>query len=150
MKKIWFKMGVITTILFLFTACSTEQKSQKAQSSAEVDKYGIPWVKDLETAFKKAKEENKNVIIMAVSVGCGWCKKMKQRTLSNPTVAKRLEKYILVQADRETPSQREQLPPFKHVPILFFMTPQKEMIDNMRGYYTAEDFIEYLNEIEDV
>jgi len=153
MKSIWFKIGVIVVTMatiFLFTACSNEEKSQpKQNSNIELDKYGIPWIKDLPTAFKLANVEKKNIIIMAVSVGCGWCKKMKQRTLSNATVAKRLEKYILVQADRETPSEREQLPPFKHVPILFFMTPQKELIDNMRGYYTAEDFLEYLNEIEE-
>jgi thioredoxin-related protein len=149
MKSIWLKAGVIIATILIFTACSNEEKPQLTEQNRALDEYGIPWVKDLSTAFKLAKEENKNVMIMAVSVGCGWCKKMKQRTLSNKTVAKRLENYILVQADRETPSQREQLPPFKHVPILFFMTPKKEMIDNMRGYYTAEDFLEYLNEIEE-
>jgi len=60
-----------------------------------------------------------------------------------------LENYILVQADRETPSEREQLPPFKHVPIIFFMTPQKEVIDNLRGYFEPEDFLEYITEIEE-
>ena len=74
---------------------------------------------------------------------------MKKRTLSNPEVAKRLEKYVLVTADRETPSEREQLPEFKHVPIIFFMSPQKENLDNMRGYYAPDDFLAYLNEFED-
>jgi len=147
MKNIWLSIAIISTI-FIFTACSDEGKKETA-TIAEKDQYGIPWAKDLPTAFALAKKENKNLLVMAVSVGCGWCKKMKQRTLSNPKVAKRLEKYILVQADRETPSEREQLPPFKHVPIIFFMTPEKEVIDNMRGYYLADDFLEYLNEIED-
>jgi len=149
MKSIWLKTRVIIAIILIFTACSSEEKPQLTQQSIKLDKYGIPWVKDLNTAFKLAKEEKKNVMIMAVSVGCGWCKKIKQHTLSNAMVAKRLENYILVQVDKETPSEREQLPPFKHVPIIFFMTPQKKMIDNMRGYYTADDFIEYLNEIEE-
>jgi thiol:disulfide interchange protein len=74
---------------------------------------------------------------------------MKKRTLSNQEVAKRLEKYVLVTANRETPSEREQLPEFKHVPIIFFMSPQKENLDNMRGYYAPDDFLAYLDEFED-
>jgi uncharacterized protein YyaL (SSP411 family) len=139
MKNIWLKAGVIISTLFILMACSKEQK----------DAYGIPWEKDLPTAFKKAKEANKNIMIMAVSEGCGWCKKMKERTLSNEKVAKKLEQYILVQADRETPNERDQLPPFKHVPIIFFMTPDKEVIDNLRGYFAPEDFLEYITELEE-
>ena len=149
MKNIWLNIALSISTLFIFTACSDEGKKETV-TIIEKDKYGIPWAKDLPTAFALAKKENKNLLIMAVSVGCGWCKKMKERTLSNPEVAKRLEKYILVQADRETPSEREQLPSFKHVPIIFFMTPDKEVIDNMRGYYLADDFLEYLTEIEDI
>jgi len=141
MTKKYFQLIFIAMSFLILTACSEQTK---------VDKYGIAWEKNLRIAFEHAKKENKNVMIMAVSKGCGWCKKMKQKTLSHPKVAKRLENYILVQADRETPSQKEQLPPFNHVPILFFMTPNKEVIDNMRGYYEVEDFLEYLNEIEDV
>jgi len=148
MKNICLNIALIISAIFIFTACSDEGKVKTA--AIESDKYGIPWAKDLPTAFALAKKENKNLLVMAVSVGCGWCKKMKERTLSNIEVAKRLEKYILVQADRETPSEREQLPSFKHVPIIFFMTPDKELIDNMRGYYLADDFLEYLNEIEDI
>ena len=148
MKNICLNIALIISAIFIFTACSDEGKVKTA--TIESDKYGIPWAKDLPTAFALAKKENKNLLVMAVSVGCGWCKKMKERTLSNIEVAKRLEKYILVQADRETPSEREQLPSFKHVPIIFFMTPDKELIDNMRGYYLADDFLEYLNEIEDI
>lgn len=150
MKNIWLNIALIISTIFIFTSCSNEEKTEIKTETIKKDKYGIPWAKDLPTAFALAKKENKNLVVMAVSVGCGWCKKMKERTLSNPKVAKRLEKYILVQADRETPSEREQLPPFKHVPIIFFMTPNKEIIDNMRGYYLVDDFLEYLDEIEEI
>jgi len=149
MKNSYIKIILILSTL-LFISCSNETKTETISSSIEKDKYGIPWVKDIPTAFSLAKKENKNVLIMAVSKGCSWCRKMKERTLSNPKVAKRLEKYILVQADRETPSQRKQVPEFKHVPVIFFMTPKKELIDDMRGYYLAEDFLAYLDEIEDI
>ena len=137
-----------TVITLIFTACSDEHKSNLKESSKLEDRYGISWAKNLKTAFELAKESKKNVMVMAQSVNCKWCKKMKQRTLCDKTVSKRLEKYILVKVDKNIPNQIEELPPFKHVPIIFFMTPQKEIIDNMRGYYTADDFLEYLNAIE--
>jgi len=145
MKKVWLLLT-----LLLFVGCLKEDGVEKKTQPIVQDKYGIPWAKDLPTAFSLAKKERKNLIIMAVSVGCGWCQKMKERTLSHPKVAQRLEQYILVQADRETPTERTQLPPFKHVPVLFFMTPEKNLIDNMRGYYLVDDFLEYLNEIEEI
>lgn len=152
MQNKWFKLGLFLGFYLIFTACSEEKSSGDLPKHAieKKETYGIPWVKDLPTAFEQAKKENKNVMVMAVSVGCRWCDKMKSQTLSNEKVAKRLQNYILVQADRETPSQRDQLPEFKHVPIIFFMKPDKEVIDNLRGYFEAEDFLEYLNDIEEV
>ena len=144
----WLKIGIIITTIVLFSSCSDKNETEKPIKVKE-ENYGIPWEKDLATAFEKSKKENKPLMIMAVSEGCVWCKKMKQKTLSNPKVAKRLKKYILVMADRETPNEREQLPPFKHVPIIFFMSPKKENLDNMRGYFAPDDFIAYLNDFED-
>ena len=144
--------GIIGSLL-LFSACSndeTTKESSKEPIKVEKPKsYNIPWEKDLPTAFARAKAENKPLLVMAVSKGCRWCDKMKEKTLSNPKVAKKLEKYIMVQADRETPSQRDQLPEFRHVPIIFFMTPEKEIIDNLRGYFQADDFLDYINEMDD-
>ena len=145
----WLKIGVIIGSLLFFEACSDEKEIKKPIKIEKKENYGIAWEKDMPTAFKKAEKENKTLMVMAVSEGCSWCEKMKKRTLSNPKVAKRLENYILVQADRETPSEREQLPEFKHVPIIFFMKADKEVLDNLRGYFAPEDFLNYLNEFED-
>jgi thioredoxin-related protein len=135
------------------SACNKTDEKKNSVTKTTFEKYGnpygIPWQKDLDTAFSKAKEEKKLVIVMAVSEGCKWCEKMKKETLSNPKVAKKLENYLLVMADRETPSEKNQLPPFNHVPIIFFMTHEKESLDNLRGFFNAEDFLEYLNDLEE-
>ena len=136
-------------IISLMTACNSKSEPPKTTLEKYGTPYGIPWEKDLPTAFKRAKSENKIVMVMAVSEGCKWCEKMKKETLANPKVAQKLENHILVMADRETPNERQQLPPFKHVPIIFFMTHEKEMLDNLRGYFEAEDFLEYLVDFEE-
>jgi len=139
------KFFIMILIMLLITACQSREETTYEKNRG----YGIPWEKNLETAFKKAKEQHKILLVMAVSDGCTWCNKMKKNTLSNPKVAEKLKKYILVMADRETPSEKEQLPPFKHVPVIFFMTYKKETLDSLRGYFTAEDFLDYLKDFEE-
>jgi thioredoxin-related protein len=138
------KFILLTLLLLTFPACDSKKSTYEKNIG-----YGIPWEKDLNTAFTKAKEENKILMVMAVSDNCQWCEKMKKHTLANPAVAKRLKNYVLVMADRETEEERNQLPPFEHVPIVFFMTHEKETIDNLRGYFEAEDFLEYLTDLEE-
>ncbi|CAA6816124.1 MAG: Unknown protein [uncultured Sulfurovum sp.] len=142
------RLLILTFLLLSFTGCISETES-KTTTYERNKGYGIPWEKDLDTAFKKAKEEKKILMVMAVSDDCVWCEKMKKKTLSEPKVAKKLENYVLVMADRETEDERGQLPPFKHVPVIFFMTHEKETLDNLRGYFSAEDFLEYLVDIEE-
>ncbi len=139
---------LLAFLLLSFISCNSQSSTKK--STYERNKgYGIPWERDLDSAFSRAKKENKIVMVMAVSDGCVWCEKMKKKTLSHPKVAQKLQNYILVMADRETPSEKEQLPSFKHVPIIFFMTHDKETLDNLRGYFSAEDFLIYLKDFEE-
>ena len=146
----WIKLLVVISTLLIFSACSDEKQTTEPVKVEKKETYGIPWEKDFPSAFAKAKKENKKLMVMAVSEGCRWCDKMKENTLSNPAVTKKLKNYILVQADRETPHERDKLPEFKHVPIIFFMKPNKEVIDNLRGYFAPDDFLEYLNEMDDI
>ena len=150
----WLKILILIGTISILTACSSEEKAKEKpkgeeKKSEKKESYGIPWEKDLLTAFAKAEKEHKNLIVMAVSEGCRWCVKLKKTTLSDPKVLKKLQEYVLVQADRETPEEREILPEFKHVPILFFATPKKEFYDELRGYYSPEELLYFIEEIED-
>ena len=35
-------------------------------------------------------------------------------------------------------------------PTVFFMTPEGEIIDNIIGYFEPEDFLNYMDEIEEI
>ncbi|CAA6804751.1 MAG: Unknown protein [uncultured Sulfurovum sp.] len=137
----------VTFLIFLllnFTACDTKKTTYEKNIG-----YGIPWEKDLTSAFIKAKKEKKVLLVMAVSDDCRWCEKMKKETLSEPKVAEKLKNYVLLMVDRDNKSEAEQLPPFKHVPIIFFMTHEKETLEHIRGYFSPEDFLEYLIDFEE-
>lgn len=110
--------------------------------------FSLEWIKDLDTAFALAKKEHKNVMVLVEGEDCRWCKKMKHRTLSDETVEKRLEKFILVKIMREDPKAMSVMPQVKGVPTIFFMKEDKAVIEDLIGYFNVEDFISYIDDVE--
>ena len=108
----------------------------------------IPWQKDIPTAMKMAKEQNKKVMLYVEGRHCGWCTKMKRRTLANAEVQQKLNSFILVKVFKENAKAIKNLPQVRFVPTVFFLTPQKEIIETVTGYFGVEDFISYINDVE--
>ena len=108
----------------------------------------LVWQKDIATAFEKAKKENKVVMVMVEGKHCRWCKKMKHRTLSDDSVSKRLESYIVVKVMREDTDAVKDLPQINGVPSIFFLKANKEVLKSVVGYYDVYDFTSYINDIE--
>jgi len=110
--------------------------------------FSLEWVKDINTAFSMAKKEHKNVMVFVEGEHCRWCKKMKGRTLSDESVEKRLEKFVVVKVMREDPVAMAVLPQIKGVPTTFFMNENKKVLESAIGYWNVEDFIAYINDVE--
>ena len=106
------------------------------------------WVKDIDTALELAKKEHKNVMVMVEGEYCRWCKKMKGRTLTDDAVEKRLKNYVVVKVMREDGNEMAKLPPVQGVPTIFFMKSNKAIIQEVMGYFNVEDFISYINDVE--
>ena len=108
----------------------------------------LTWQKDIVTAFEKATKDNKVVMVMVEGKHCRWCKKMKHRTLSDDSVVKRLESYIIVKVMREDADSVKDLPQINGVPTIFFIKANKKVLKNVVGYYDVYDFTSYINDIE--
>jgi uncharacterized protein YyaL (SSP411 family) len=109
----------------------------------------LHWEEDTATAFAKAKAENKNVMLMVEASRCRWCKKMKEETLADEEVKKRLQNYILVKVARCDKEEMKVLPEsYYPAPSTFFVTPDGEIIERAIGFFVAEDFITYINDVE--
>jgi thioredoxin-related protein len=108
----------------------------------------LEWAKDLNTAVKMAKKEHKNIMIMVEGEHCRWCKKMKGRTLSDESIEKRLEKFVVVKVMREDGLSMSKLPPIDGVPTIFFMKENKAIIEDVVGYFNVEDFTKYIDDVE--
>lgn len=109
----------------------------------------LHWEKDTATAFAKAKAEKKNVMLMVEASRCRWCKRMKEETLADEEVKKRLQNYILVKVARCDKEEMMVLPEsYYPAPSTFFMTPAGEIIEKAIGFFESEDFITYINDVE--
>ena len=109
----------------------------------------LVWQKDTATAFLEAKSQKKNVLLIMEARHCKWCEKLHNITLADKAVKKRLQKYILVMILRSDKRAMKILPEsYYPAPTVFLMKPNKEIIENIIGYYEPEDFLRYLDEME--
>jgi len=106
------------------------------------------WLKDINTAFEMAKKEQRTVMVLVEGENCRWCKKMKHRTLGDENIQKKLKSYIRVKVMRENEDDVKDLPIIHGVPSIFFMTPEKEVIESVVGYFNVEDFLSYISDVE--
>ena len=100
-------------------------------------------------AFKTAKSENKAVFILFSTEYCRWCTKLKETTLKNPKVIKRLnQEFIVVFLDRDIdkyPSKYK----VKAVPAIYFTDKNEEVFTSMVGYHKdPQDFIKWFDYIK--
>lgn len=110
--------------------------------------FALDWVKDIDMALDIAKKEQKTIMVMVESKHCRWCTKMKDRTLSDDVVEKRLKKFVLVKVMREHANPMRKLPSVRGVPTIFFMKSDKTIIEEIIGYFNVEDFISYIDDVE--
>jgi thioredoxin-related protein len=134
---------------------SKSQKYETIQSmQKKEEKLGdfekLIWEIDMDHAFERAKKEHKNVMIMVEDIRCKWCTKMKKGALSDPNVQDKLQSYILLKVQRSDEKTAKRIKEFTGaIPSFYFMQPDQELFESVVGYFVTEDFLGYLNDIEE-
>lgn len=160
-------LSLIMSSLFLFLSLYAEEglktkkisasKSQKHETIQTLQKQEDPlaafekliWETDMDLAFKRAKKEQRDVLIMVEDTRCKWCKNMKVGALSDPDVQKKLQSYILLKVQRSDKATSKRIIEFTGaIPSFYFMEPNQELYESIVGYFTTEDFLQFLIEIE--
>jgi len=113
------------------------------QLSAEV-----VWQKNFSQSLELAKKDQKVLMLFVESKSCRWCKKMKNRTLSDERVIKRLKPYVSLKVMRDDIDVMRELPSIHGVPTIFFMTANKKILETVVGYFNIEDFLSYIDDVE--
>ena len=145
---------LIVTLLGL-TACSesSENRAIEKRPSMKVHMQNIAelsWYSHIDNALKSAQKSHKNLIVMVGEESCRWCKKMKDSTLTEKNVQEKMAEYILVSVKRSDKAEVAHVQEFDgSIPSFFFMKYNEEVYDSIIGYFKADDFLRYMNEIEE-
>lgn len=108
----------------------------------------LHWQKEIPSALELAKKEKKIVMVFVEGENCRWCKKMKHRILSDEKVEQRLQPYTVVKVMKEDKESMKLLPEIQGVPTIFFMTADKKILQEVIGYFDVDDFISYIDTVE--
>lgn len=102
-----------------------------------------------ETALKRAKAENKNLMVLMVTNYCPWCSKFEKRTLMDANIDKTIKaKYIPLIINKD----EKNFPPFLNVPVVpttFFIDPSsEESFHESVGFSNKIDFANLLEALK--
>lgn len=156
------KALLITGILSLFAigaVLAEESKSdlKKSDSVAVIDTTQVTWVK-YDEGLEMAKETGKHIMVNFTTAWCGYCKKMKKETFSNPDVIKFLnENFICASVDGDSKNELD-ISGYKITesnlakaeyrvtgyPTFWFLKSNGERIGPAPGYKPTDQFMEIL------
>jgi thiol:disulfide interchange protein len=98
-----------------------------------------------EEALKASKEQNKQIFLFLTAEWCGWCKKMKSETLSDPKVKEKLDQYIVYVLDIDKEPQAAQKFKIKTVPAYMVIDSEESFTIKGSGYRSTDKFLEWLS-----
>jgi thioredoxin-related protein len=165
-----YSLLFISILLFAFVGCSEKSEKKTGPRTPDIKTTSmrepigtqllpdtvmtlgnLAWHSNVKEAFALAKKENMQVIIMVGEDNCRWCVKMKKNTLMDNRIQAEMQKYILISIKRSDKEAIKYVPEFDgNIPSFFFMTNKKEVVDSVVGYFKPDDFLEYINEIEEL
>ena len=103
----------------------------------------------LEDALKRAKKENKILLIYIEAKHCPWCHKMLETTLSDKDVVRNLNKdYILYKVDIDSKEGKKYFNNVAITPTTLFVTSNKEVLEQIDGYLDTEFFFWSMSKAE--
>ncbi|HIP46124.1 MAG TPA: thioredoxin family protein [Campylobacterales bacterium] len=133
---------------------SEEELEEVAEYMYHFDKNSLeehsPEYVDFDKALKKAKIENKIIMIKGTSEHCHFCKKMDREVFSENEVMDVLKKeFISVEID----IYKEKLPlnlNYKVTPTYFFIDSDGKSLKKVPGSWDKNDFLEILSEVKNL
>ncbi len=108
----------------------------------------IAWNDSFSAAKAKAQKEGKIIYAVITSETCRWCRKLENSTLTKQKVIDNLnKKYAAVALTRD----KDSYPPCLKapmVPMSYFLTPEGTVLYSVPGYWSEEDYLSMMKDVE--
>lgn len=109
---------------------------------------GPAWESSLDGALRRARAENKPVMIFFYTDRCGWCRKMDASTFADARVRETLTRFVPVRLNAET-SGRAEAARFgvRSFPDIAFLDSSGKQVARLPGYMPPPAFLEELGDV---
>lgn len=103
----------------------------------------IRWERNFETALKKAKAQNKPLMVDFWADWCGWCHRLDETTYVEPNVVRLSKEFVPVKVNTEG-GRHETLVALKYgvsdLPTIAFISPSGRLIQRLTGFQGPGQF----------
>ena len=103
----------------------------------------IRWERSFETALKKAKAQNKPLMVDFWADWCGWCHRLDETTYVEPNVVRLSKEFVPVKVNTEG-GRNETLVALKYgvsdLPTIAFISPSGRLIQRLTGFQGPGQF----------
>ena len=140
---------VLFLLLLLFVSCSQndEKQSTNHESNTVTTMSNIDKVySNYKEAFLIAQQKNRPMFILFTTKYCRWCRKLKETTLKDQEIVKRLNnEFIVLLLDKDHSTY-----PSKYnitaVPTIYITNKDEEVFTSIVGYHkNPHDYIKWFN-----
>jgi thioredoxin-related protein len=110
-----------------------------------------PWVKTVQAAQKKAKEQNALIFVDLFADWCGWCHKMEQEVFPSEAFQKATRDKVLLRLNTEDNgegSRFSQQYNITSLPTFLLLAPDLSIAGVIRGYLPSQQFVLAMADVE--
>lgn len=134
-------MKILPILLFTILILCAQSYKEFAKEMGYETNYNI--------ALKKAKDENKELMVVIITNNCPWCIRFEKTTLSDKKIDELIKKrYIPLILNKKEGG----FPPYLNTPIVpttYIIDPKDEKSDYERmGFMDKAEFLELFEELE--
>ncbi len=101
---------------------------------------GLNWVHSYDKAVAQAKTEQKNIFVFIEAEHCPYCEQMLEDVLSTKYISNALKHFVPLKLKLNSKDVKTHFSGAFVTPTSYFITPQKEPLEEIIGYTTEEFF----------
>jgi len=122
----------IIRLIFLFCSIYFLQTPHEA--------YAISWYHNYDKAVRKAKVQDKPIMIDFYTDWCGWCKKLDKDTFANKKVSSLSEYFICIKVNADKDKKTKNKYKVNSYPTILFLDSKENPVWHIPGYVGPGDF----------
>ena len=106
------------------------------------------WLEDFDDGLRKAKIDNKVMLIYFYAEWCSWCKKLIKEICDNQNIVLFLnEQFVCLKVDIDQNLTLAENYQNHIVPTTVFISSNRTELGRIEGYIPPEQFLEYIKDI---